>query len=79
MQNKDNEKMPNVNRDNWNVKELSEQSVNEQPDETLRKVLRGDEAEGDANERDVAGNVGDNETPQGREESKKQTGEQKNG
>lgn len=79
MQNKDNEKVPNANRDDWNAEELSEQSVNEQPDETLRKVLRGDEAEGDADDRDVTGAATGNDTAHGREETKKRAGAEKNG
>lgn len=79
MQNKDNEQVPNANRDEWNAEELSEQSVNEQPDETLRKVLRGDEDKGNANDRDVTGTSTGNETPQGREETKKRAGAEKNG
>lgn len=70
MQKKDNEQMPNAKREEWNVKDISEQSVNEMPDEILRKTLRGNEQDGGGSERDVAGNVDSGETPQGREETK---------
>lgn len=68
----DQEKVPDVNRQGWNVEEVSEESVNKSSDEITREVLRGDETEGDADERDIAGAVDSDETPQGREEAKKE-------
>ena len=65
------ERIPNVERDDWNVKELAEESANKPTDETLREVLRGAETKGDAEERDIVGRVDSNETQQGREEAKK--------
>ena len=56
------------------IEEINEQSTNKPSDETLREVLRGDEAEGDADERDVAGAAASIDTPQGREEAKTDTG-----
>lgn len=79
MQKQDKDKVPNTNRQSWNARDLAEESSNEEPDETLRKVLRGNEKQGNPDERDVAGAADSDETPQGREESKKQTGERKNG
>lgn len=67
----DQEKVPDVNREGWNVEEVSEESVNKPSDEITREVLRGDETEGDADERDIAGSVDSDETPHGREEAKK--------
>ncbi len=67
----DQEKVPDVNRQGWNVEEVSEESVNKPSDEITREVLRGDETKGDADDRDVVGGVDSNDTPQGREEAKK--------
>lgn len=69
MQKQDEQKTPVVKREGWNTKRLSEESSNKEPDEILRETLRGDETEGDANERDITGRVNSNETPQGREEA----------
>lgn len=74
MQNKyKEEEAPDASRGEWEVKNLTEQSVNELPDETLRRTLRGNENKGDPDERDIVGNVDSNETPQGREEAKNDT------
>ncbi len=77
----DQEKVPNVNRQGWNVQEVAEESVNQSSDEITRQVLRGDEAKGDADERDIVGGVDSNDTPHGREEAKKNEtrGETENG
>lgn len=66
--------MPEVERQDWSVEKLTDESANKPADETLREVLRGDESEGDADERDVAGASDSINTPQGREEAKKDTG-----
>lgn len=52
------------------AKEIAEQATNLSPDEIKRQMLRGDETEGDADERDVVGSANRSETPQGREEAK---------
>ncbi|MGI8469268.1 MAG: hypothetical protein ACR2N3_12530 [Pyrinomonadaceae bacterium] len=78
MQKQDEEKIPNANRENWNAQELAKQSANEESDETLRKVLRGNEGLENPDSRDVVGAVDSDETPQGREENKNQTGVKKN-
>lgn len=66
------DKTSNVNREDWNVDELNAESTNKPADETMREVLRGDATKGNADERDVAGSVDSDETPQGREEAKNQ-------
>jgi hypothetical protein len=73
MQKKENHNIPEVNGEEWSVRELHQQSSNELPDETLRKTARGDEEQGNPDNRDVVGNVNSNETPQGREEAKNDT------
>jgi len=70
MQKKENDSMGDVNREEWDLKQLHKESSNELPDETLRRTLRGNEEAGDADERDIVGNVDSTETPQGREEAK---------
>lgn len=67
----DQEKVPDINREGWNVEQLSEESTNKPSDEIAREMLRGDEAKGSADERDIVGGVNSNETPHGREEAKK--------
>ncbi len=64
------EQFPDVERDNWSVENISEEAANESSDEILRKILRGDETEGDADERDIAGGVESADTPHGSEEIK---------
>lgn len=78
MQKKENNNIPDVNREDWKVDELHQESSNEMPDETLRKTLRGDEESGDPNDRDAVGNIDSNETPQGREEAKNDTKDKAN-
>jgi hypothetical protein len=73
MQRKYKDDMPGVKREEWDIEKLSEESMNELPDETLRKSLRGDEEKGNPDNRDMVGNVSSNETPQGREEAKNDT------
>ena len=70
---KENQEIPNVERENWNVKDIADESTNQPADEILRQTLRGDETEGDAERRDIAGTADKNETPQGREEAKRNT------
>jgi len=67
----DQEKVPDVNRQGWNAEKVSEESANKSSDEITRQILRGNETEGDADDRDVIGGVDSDETPQGREEAKK--------
>lgn len=70
MQKKENQNIPDVNREEWNVEQLYEEGTNEMSDEMLRRTLRGNEEDGNPDERDIVGNVDSNETPQGREEAK---------
>ncbi|MGI8788007.1 MAG: hypothetical protein ACR2HG_09635 [Pyrinomonadaceae bacterium] len=72
---KENRAIPNVERDNWNVKDLADEAANQSSDEILRQTLRGGAAQKKADERDVAGGADKNETPQGREEAKKNSGD----
>ena len=58
-------------REGWNAEEISDESTNLPSDEIQRQLLRGDETKGNADNRDVTGSVNSNETPQGREETKK--------
>jgi hypothetical protein len=57
-------------REGWNVQDLADQASQKNVDEIQRETLRGDETEGDADNRDMAGNVERHETAQGREEAK---------
>lgn len=61
----------NAEREEWNAEKISEESTNLSPDEIQRQVLRGDETEGNADDRDIVGGADSNETPQGRERTKK--------
>lgn len=77
MQKQDEEKTPDVERENWNTEDLVEESSSESADETVRKVLRGNEEHGNADDRDIVGSVDRGETAQGREENKREV--EKNG
>ena len=46
MQKQDEKKVPEAGRENWKAEDLVKESVNEDSDETVRKVLRGDEEKG---------------------------------
>ncbi len=65
-------------REEWNVHELADQASQMDVDEIQRETLRGDETEGNADERDHAGGADRNETWQGREESKNDLGDKAN-
>ena len=73
-QKKKNQEIPDVERGDWNVKKVANESTNQLPDETLRQFLRGDETKGNADERDIVGSSKSIDTPQGREEVKKDKG-----
>ena len=64
------EQFPDVERDDWSAETISEEASNESSDDTVRRMLRGDETDGDPNKRDIAGGVESAETPQGSEEAK---------
>lgn len=74
MQNDDKENVPNIEKQGWQSEEIVEQASGQQSDEITRQILRGDETKGNADERDIAGSVSSDETPQGREETKYKTG-----
>ncbi len=69
----DTEDFPPTKRDDFDAEEISEQSVNQMPDEILRQMRRGDESAGgkdEADERDVVGGSATIDTPEGRERAK---------
>ena len=72
MEKQDSEKVPNVKREGWSAEEVSEEATNKEPDEVTREMARGDETKGEPDERDIVGAPDKNETPHGREETKKQ-------
>jgi len=57
-------------REGWNVRKLADEASQKDEDEIQRQTLRGDETKGNPNNRDNAGSVKSDETPQGREEAK---------
>ena len=52
------------------IKDITDEASNRDPDGVLRQTLRGDETKGDPNDRDVAGSLEHKDTPHGREETK---------
>jgi hypothetical protein len=58
------------NKEELTISEIAEESSYEGESEIKRRVLRGDETEGDADDRDVVGSVKSKDTWQGREEAK---------
>ena len=71
------EKVPNIKCEGWDIQKLAEEATNEQPDEILRKTLRGNEKKINGDELDIVGSVDSSETPQGREENKRVNGGEK--
>jgi len=71
---KKDEENVNIEPDNLSVQDVADESANKPDDETLRQVLRGDESKGDADKRDIVGSSKTIDTPQGREEAKKDKG-----
>ena len=55
-------------REGWTAEELGEQSSYEGETEMGRRLRRGDETVGDADARDVAGDIPVGETPEARED-----------
>ncbi len=64
------ENMSDVEKQGWSAEKISAEASNKESDEIVRQIVRGDETEGDADERDIAGSADNTETPQGREETK---------
>jgi hypothetical protein len=56
-----------VKKEGWSATELGEQSSYEGTTEISRRLRRGDETVGDADQRDVAGVIPEDDTPHGRE------------
>lgn len=54
----------------WNLEDLAKEASQIEEDEIYREARRGDETEGDADERDAAGRSNTSDTWQGREEAK---------
>ncbi len=67
------EQFPDVEKQDWDAEQISEESTNRPADEIVREMLRGDESEGNPDDRDVVGGVESADTPHGREETKKQS------
>lgn len=61
---------PHTKRDEWDAEQLAGEASNRTSDEIQREMARGDETEGDPDERDEAGSSASIDTPQGREEAK---------
>ncbi len=47
-------KIPAVESQGWDAKRLAEEASNEDYEDILRKILRGNESDGNADERDIA-------------------------
>jgi hypothetical protein len=61
------------NPQGWNkedIEDITDEASNRDADGVLRQTLRGDETEGDPNERDIAGAPEAKDTAHGREEAK---------
>jgi hypothetical protein len=58
------------NPQGWNLKDIADEGSQIETDEVFRQARRGDETEGDADERDEAGRSATKDTWQGREEAK---------
>ena len=66
------DEFPKAERDEWDAETVSNEAVNQMPDEIVRQVLRGDESKGEPDDRDIVGSSQTIDTPQGREETKRQ-------
>ncbi len=60
-----------IKKQDWNAGEIAEEATNKPEDEVMREMLRGDETQGNPDDRDVVGGVDSDETPHGSEEAKK--------
>lgn len=60
--------MTDTKRNHWSAEELGEQSSYEDETEIKRRLARGDETVGNPDERDLAGSVPVEDTPEGRED-----------
>lgn len=48
------EHIPKVDRDQWTAEDIAKEASNKDGDEVVRQMLRGNESDGNADERDVA-------------------------
>jgi hypothetical protein len=62
------ERLTDTKRNHWSAEELGEQSSYEDETEIKRRLARGDETVGNPDERDLAGSVPVEDTPEGRED-----------
>lgn len=65
-----NENNKTDNTGNWSSGKLGDEASLKDKDEIQREIRRGGENKGNADERDAAGSVRPDDTPQGREEAK---------
>ena len=56
--------------DKEEIEGITDQGSYQEPDDSLRRTLRGDETKGDPDDRDVAGATNFKDTAHGREEAK---------
>jgi hypothetical protein len=63
--------MTDTKRNHWSAEELGEQSSYEGETEIKRRLARGDETVGKPDERDVAGSVPVEDTPEGRKDQER--------
>ena len=66
--------MQETNREGWNSEQIAAEASGKDEDEIQREMKRGGATGEAADERDVAGSVDSDETPQGREENKNNAG-----
>lgn len=71
MQENNDKQLAETERQGWNAEKLSEEASGQMPDEMMRQILRADESGEKGDDQDVVGTVDRNETPQGREEAKR--------
>ncbi len=78
MKKQNEDEIPDVKKQGWEAEKLIKESANEESDDVVQKILRGDESKSDADERDIAANPDFDDTPRGREEESKQNEKQQN-
>ena len=77
MKKQNEEKVPNVEKEGWDAEEISKEATNKEDDEIVREMRRGDESEGNADERDAAPSPNFKNTPRGRQEAEGDDGNEK--
>lgn len=53
MQKQNEENIPEVKKEGWDAEKLVEEGANEESDDVVRKILRGNEEDGNADKRDI--------------------------